>query len=93
MDKSGDEQTEIGCNDADFGLDESVSTWSDYLQARIHNQSILELPVTTNDLEWNLFSFGYSVMDENIDGSRDRIEEHIRQLLEDCDKLQVIHYL
>ncbi|CAM9904921.1 unnamed protein product [Ascophyllum nodosum] len=75
-----------------FGLDDSVSTWPDFLKSRLHPRALQELPFRDASSEFGLYTAGSgggggsgSVLGE---GDREEHLNKLRRQLEECDAPQ-----
>lgn len=70
-----------------FGLDDSVTTWTDFLKTHVHKGSIQVLPFGDTFLGFDTFSSG---TDTSVISSacRETYSDAMRLQLEDCDSIQ-----
>eukprot|EP00903_Cladosiphon_okamuranus_P014931 g13823.t1 len=72
-----------------FGLDDSVSTWPDFLKSILHPRALQELPFRDESSEFGVYTSGvgggYGALDES---NRDKHSDALRRQLEECDAAQ-----
>ncbi|CAM9341330.1 unnamed protein product [Scytosiphon promiscuus] len=72
-----------------FGLDDTVSTWPDFLKARLHPKALQELPFRDESSDFAVYTSGGGGRNGALDESdREKQSDALRQQLEECDAAQ-----
>eukprot|EP00752_Nemacystus_decipiens_P006332 g5708.t1 len=72
-----------------FGLDDTVSTWPDFLKSILHPRALQELPFRDESSDFALYTSGVGGGNRALDETnRDKHSDALRRLLEECDAAQ-----